>query len=410
MIQFKNVSKNYFNGQNNEILKEINFKISDGEFILLVGRSGCGKTTIFKLMTRIEEETSGSIIIDDIDITQLREREIPKLRQQIGFIFQDYKLISSKNVFENIALALEVVGKSNSEIKERVTKLLKIVSLEGKENVLPSQLSGGEKQKVAIARAIALDPTILLADEPTGNLDPVSTVEIINIIREINKSGTTVIMATHDTQLIEGLGFRIIEIDNGKIVENVEKKYFEDYKNKFGSRLKNIKVERTPKAVVNHQKPIDPEPEIFPNIQNIKSVSHEVPSNKKPVTEHKRIEKPSLGSRFANLFRKNNVDNTAIKPKDVEKPEPKVIVEKEAIDFQNKFFSVSDDTIDNDKRNKSENNTLNYLEEKSVSRKTIEKLYESGIYTEKEIKELSDLRLSKIVGISNVWKIRQAIK
>lgn len=218
MIQFKNVSKFY--NKNFAALKGINLEIAPGEFVSIVGQSGTGKTTIIRLIIAEEQPTHGSINIGGWDITNIRQREIPYLRRQIGVIFQDYKLLSKKTVFENVSFALETCGAETSRVKKIVPQVLKIVGLEGKEMRYPHQLSGGEQQRVAIARALVHKPKILVADEPTGNLDTINTSEIIELLRKINNLGTTIILVTHDKEVVNGLKKRVITLDSGQIIND----------------------------------------------------------------------------------------------------------------------------------------------------------------------------------------------
>lgn len=218
MIQFQNVLKSY--KFNDFKLGELTFKIDPGEFVFLIGPSGSGKTTVIKLLTREEHPTSGKIYFDDFDITRLSQNSTYKLRRQIGVIFQDYKLIPDKNVYENVAFAMEVAGRSNREIKETVPYLLDIVGLSHRSTAFPNFLSGGEKQRVAIARAVANNPKILIADEPTGNLDPGAAWDIVQILSKINNWGTTVIMSTHGSDIVNTLNKRVIQMHGGKIIRD----------------------------------------------------------------------------------------------------------------------------------------------------------------------------------------------
>lgn len=220
MIHFKDVSKNY---DTLEVLKDINFGIKQGEFVSLVGPSGAGKSTLIKLLTREESVSKGNILFGDTDITRLPQRELPFLRRRIGTIFQDFKLLSDRTVFENIAFALEVAGSSQERIYQDVPRVLKIVGLADKTDRFPMELSGGEKQRVAAARALIHRPDIIAADEPTGNLDPLNTWEIIRLLIKINEMGTTVILATHNKEIINALKQRVITLKGGEVVRDEEK-------------------------------------------------------------------------------------------------------------------------------------------------------------------------------------------
>lgn len=221
MIQLINISKYY--PPNTHALKEINLEITPGEFVSIVGQSGTGKTTLIKLMIAEEIPTEGKIIIGGWDITNIKDREVPFLRRQIGVVFQDFKLLPKKTVFENVAFALESCGANLGKIKRVVPQVLKIVGLEGKNERYPFQLSGGEQQRVVIARSLVHRPKLLVADEPTGNLDTINTVEIIELLKKINELGTTVILVTHNRDVVNGLKKRVITIDQGQIVADQTK-------------------------------------------------------------------------------------------------------------------------------------------------------------------------------------------
>jgi cell division transport system ATP-binding protein len=201
-------------------LSGISFHIEPKEFVILVGPSGAGKSTILKLLTREEKPTSGKIIVGGIDYENMKDRKIPMLRRKIGTVFQDFKLLPNKTVFENVAFALEIVGTSNKEIKHTIPKVLEIVGLTGKEHRYPVELSGGERQRVAIARAIVRQPKILIADEPTGNLDPKHAWDVIRVLEKINKYGTTVLLTTHNQEIVDKLKRRVITIQDGKVVSD----------------------------------------------------------------------------------------------------------------------------------------------------------------------------------------------
>jgi cell division transport system ATP-binding protein len=201
-------------------LNDVSFEIADGEFVFLVGQSGAGKSTILRLLIREEKAQSGTVLIDDINIGMLPEKEVPKLRRNIGMVFQDFRLLPEKTISENVAFALQVLNKTQDEIKQTVPAVLDLVGLLDKANRKPEQLSGGEQQRVAIARALVNRPAILMADEPSGNLDPDTTVEIMRLLDQINKAGTTVIMATHDAGIVDQMRKRVIEITNGSIVRD----------------------------------------------------------------------------------------------------------------------------------------------------------------------------------------------
>ncbi len=226
MIQFLSVSKIYPNQY--RALEDINFEIQEGEFVFLIGASGSGKTTIIRHIIREESPTDGRVYFDDEDITKYKRSKVYALRRKIGVIFQDYKLINDKNAFENVAFAMEAAGKSHKDIIETVPYLLEIVGLQDRGEAFPTQLSGGEKQRVAIARAIANNPKLLIADEPTGNLDPDAAWDIVQILTKINNWGTTVLMSTHGSEIVDTLSKRVLVIDHGKIIRDAIKGKYKD--------------------------------------------------------------------------------------------------------------------------------------------------------------------------------------
>ncbi len=217
MILFDKISKAY-NG--NFALENITLNIEQGEFVSIVGQSGAGKSTLLKLLIAEEKPTSGRILLDKQDVTALPYAELPFLRRRIGTIFQDFKLLSQKTAYENVAFAMEVVGKSKQEIQEDVPQVLQLVGLEEKAKQFPNQLSGGEQQRVAIARALVHQPDIIIADEPTGNLDPLNTWDVIRLLLKINELGTTILLATHDREIINTLNKRVVSFDKGKVIRD----------------------------------------------------------------------------------------------------------------------------------------------------------------------------------------------
>lgn len=220
MINLENVSKYY---GKNRVLNNASLFINSGEFVSIVGQSGAGKTTIVRLLIGEERADSGKVMVGDWDITKLGKGEVPYLRRQIGVIFQDFKLLPKKTLEENISFALEVCGESRDKIKKIVPSVLKIVGLEGKGKRYPSEVSGGEKQRAAIARALVHQPKILLADEPTGNLDAINADEIIDLLLRINNFGTTVVLVTHNKEIVNHLNKRVITMDAGQIINDQKK-------------------------------------------------------------------------------------------------------------------------------------------------------------------------------------------
>ncbi|MEK7114989.1 MAG: cell division ATP-binding protein FtsE [Patescibacteria group bacterium] len=220
MINFINVSKIYNGNSHSVALEDINFKINTGEFVTVVGKSGAGKSTILKLLIGEEKPSKGRVMFGNWEVNKLLIKELPYLRRKIGVVFQDFRLLPKKTAYENIAFAMEVEGKSHREIVDLVPQVLDIVGLADKSKNFPHELSGGEKQRVAIARAMVNRPALIIADEPTGNLDPMNTWEIIKLLIKINSLGTTVMLATHSKDIINHLGKRVISLDNGKVIRD----------------------------------------------------------------------------------------------------------------------------------------------------------------------------------------------
>ena len=219
MIEFRNVSKVY-EDTNTKALSDLNIRIDDGEFVFVVGASGAGKSTFLKLMMREEVPTSGRVHINGYDLNSLRKKDVPYFRRTLGIVFQDFRLIPSMNVYDNIAYAMRVIGAREAEIRKRVPYLLGLVGLNSKARSFPNQLSGGEQQRVALARALANNASMIIADEPTGNIDPRMSYDIVNLLNHINSDGTTVIMVTHDYHLVKTFNHRVITIQNGKVLSD----------------------------------------------------------------------------------------------------------------------------------------------------------------------------------------------
>lgn len=227
MIVLENVKKEYVPGV--PALKGIDLKIGEGEFVFVVGNSGSGKSTLIKLLLKELEPTSGTIRIQDRDLSKIKRRKIQEFRRDMGVVFQDFRLLKDRNIYENVAFALRVLEKPTKIIRKRVPEALSMVGLAGKYKSLPKELSGGEQQRVALARAIINDPKILLADEPTGNLDPQNAAEIMKLIEKINELGTTVIVVTHNKEIVNQMQKRVITMKNGRIISDHEKGGYEDY-------------------------------------------------------------------------------------------------------------------------------------------------------------------------------------
>ncbi len=217
MIYFNNVTKKY---EDNTSLEDVTISIAAGEFVSIVGHSGAGKTTLTKLILAEESPTDGTVFFESTDIHKLNKADLTHFRRKIGVVFQDFRLLSSKTAYENIAFAMEATGKNDQEIKEDVPHVLELVDLTSKATHFPHQLSGGEKQRLAIARAIITQPEIIIADEPTGNLDPINTNEVVNILKKINDLGTTILLTTHNRSVIDQIKKRVITLENGRVVRD----------------------------------------------------------------------------------------------------------------------------------------------------------------------------------------------
>jgi cell division transport system ATP-binding protein len=222
VINFDNVSKQYKNS-NTPALDGINLSIEQGDFVFLVGQSGSGKSSLLRLLLKEEKPTSGTVTVDGINVAKLPNRKVPAFRRTMGIVFQDFRLLPGKTVFDNVAFGMEVIGKSKKEIQQRIPAILELVGLEEKAHRLPSELSGGEQQRVALARAFVNKPKLLLADEPTGNLDPSTSVGIMKLLDRINRTGTTIVMATHDVAIVDQMRKRIVQMENGKIIRDQER-------------------------------------------------------------------------------------------------------------------------------------------------------------------------------------------
>ena len=215
LIRLRNINKTYKNGVT--AIHDLDLNIKKGEFVFIIGSTGCGKSTLIKMMYREEKPTKGKIIVGGIDVAKLRNRKVYKIRRKIGVVFQDYQLLPKSTAYENVAFALEVLGLPKSEIHKKVVKVLDLVGLKNKAKHYPDQLSGGEQQRVAIARAIVNGPKLLICDEPTGNLDPKTSMEVMEVLSAINKLGTTILMVTHDIEIVDKMKKRVIVLDSGRI-------------------------------------------------------------------------------------------------------------------------------------------------------------------------------------------------
>jgi len=224
MIKFENVTKIY--PPDTVVLQEVSFEVAKGEFVSIVGKSGAGKTTLIRLVLGLEKPTSGTISFAGKNLDQINEGQLQEVRREVGCIYQDYKLLGTKTVYENVAYVMQVEGKETNEIAKEVPKVLEVIGLKEKISNYPHELSGGEQQRLAVARALANYPKVIIADEPTGNWDPYNTYEVISLLEKINKAGKTVILLTHDREVVNKLGKRVITIENGRVVRDEEKGRF----------------------------------------------------------------------------------------------------------------------------------------------------------------------------------------
>ena len=224
MIRLSDIHKEYPNGT--KALKGVSMQIDDGDFVFLVGPSGSGKSTIIKLITAEIAPTKGKLMVNGYNLNDISEKQVPLLRRTIGVVFQDFRLIEKKTVFENIEVAMRAVGATTSEIRRRIPYVLGLVGLTGKSRQLPTQLSGGEQQRVAIARALANNPSVIIADEPTGNLDPARSLEIMSLLEKINDMGTTILVVTHERELVNRFGKRVVAIESGRIISDAAGGYY----------------------------------------------------------------------------------------------------------------------------------------------------------------------------------------
>jgi len=224
MIKFNNVTKIYSDPQGNStvVLQNVSFEVKEGEFVSIVGKSGAGKTTLVRLILGLEKPTTGEVFFGGVNLNDAGSSKLQEIRRKIGCVHQDYKLLPNKTVYENVSYIMQVEGKDNEEIQREVPKVLEVIGLKEKINNFPDQLSGGEKQRLAVARALVNHPDIIIADEPTGNLDPYNTYEVVSLLQKINQTGKTIILSTHDREIINKLGKRVITVEKGKLVRDEE--------------------------------------------------------------------------------------------------------------------------------------------------------------------------------------------
>ena len=251
VIEFKNVSKTYDNGTN--ALRDVSITIEDGEFVFIVGSSGAGKSTFLKIIMREQVANSGSVIINDYDLNKIKKRDIPKFRRTMGIVFQDFRLIPNMTVYDNVAFAMRVIGAKEKDIRKRVPYVLSLVGLTSKARQLPTQLSGGEQQRVALARALVNNAGIIIADEPTGNIDPEMSYEIVDLLNHINANGTTVVMVTHEHELVRRFNHRVITISQGEVVSDTKAKQTEETVNEAKEETVHYETQAELKEAVEQE-------------------------------------------------------------------------------------------------------------------------------------------------------------
>jgi cell division transport system ATP-binding protein len=419
MVQFKSVTKIYKNsivGVNN-----ISFVIDPGEFVFLIGPSGSGKTTIIKMLIRDEIPTTGKIFFDDRDITNLPRRHIYKLRREIGVIFQDYKLVSDKTVYENVSFAMEAAGKTNKEIKEAVPYVLDIVGLEHRMDSFPNELSGGEQQRVAIARAIANNPKILIADEPTGNLDPASAWDIVQVLTKINSWGTTVIMSTHGTEIVNSLNKRVIQMHKGEIIRDDNEGQYEMTSTYESSTVNSIEQDKEKKPDFFSKKHKQLRLSIKHKIKSVNASSDElkdedqkefeVRAEKESKDSEKQSAKPvelkiTLGRKGVKIPIKHNSDKIAEEDSKVTKNKDKKKSEEEDSSESNKTKEKK-----NKKKSKKGKKT-DSLAEFKISKRLKNLLTTNGFNSLGDLKGIDLDDLAKIEGITkrDIKKLKDIFK
>jgi cell division transport system ATP-binding protein len=323
MLEFNHVTKIY--DSNIVAVNDVSFTIKDGEFVFLIGASGSGKTTVIKMLIRDEVPTSGSVYFHERDITKISRSRVYKVRREIGVIFQDYKLIQDKTAYENVAFAMEVAGKKNKEIKETIPYVLDIVGLAHRASSFPRQLSGGEQQRIAIARAIANSPKILIADEPTGNLDPSSAWDIVQILNKINNWGTTVIMSTHGTDIVNSLNKRVIQMEGGKIIRDDNKGQYElaakkEFEKKMNDNAEEVVGKKEKKKIKISMAPVE-ETSVAEAVEDTlhpkqKRGIFRLFSRKTETTEPVNVLAGILGEKTENTMQENADLNLNIMPQD----------------------------------------------------------------------------------------------
>ncbi len=302
MIEFKNVSKTYDNGTH--ALRDVSITINDGEFVFIVGSSGAGKSTFLKIIMREQVPNSGTVIINNYNLNKLKKREIPKFRRTMGIVFQDFRLIPNMTVFDNVAFAMRVIGAKEKEIRKRVPYVLSLVGLTSKARQLPTQLSGGEQQRVALARALVNNAGIIIADEPTGNIDPEMSYEIVDLLNHINNNGTTVVMVTHEHELVRRFNHRVITINQGQVVSDT------------GVKQKSIVVntpvaETDSKPETKEEMMVAAEQEIQENVQKLRE-EVKSPEIIEENTSSSYYEQPNVDKELEDFMRNYGIENNDV--------------------------------------------------------------------------------------------------
>lgn len=367
MIQFVTVNKNYLGDI--PVLNDLSFEIQEGEFVFLVGPSGSGKTTIIKLLIREEEPSGGNIYFDDADITKFNRNGVYQLRRKIGVIFQDFKLINELTAYENIAFAMEAAGKPDSEIKENVPYLLDIVGLANRMKAFPYQLSGGEKQRIAIARAIANNPRLLIADEPTGNLDPETAWDIAQILYKINNWGTTVLMSTHESDIVNSMHKRVIRLAAGKIVRDDFKGSYENV-DEFSMKIINSN-EKNESRKLKVTAPI----KVVPPKSDNSEINEDLKEGER---ENKKIEEPEKSQKLTQTGKKISFSTKKNKVKPI--IESKLKADQTLIADLKITASLKD-----------------YLLEKGY--RNLEEIIEKGVEHLRNIDKLTDVQITEVSKI-----------
>ncbi|MBR5202326.1 MAG: cell division ATP-binding protein FtsE [Clostridia bacterium] len=301
MIEFKNVSKTYDNGTH--ALRDVSITIDDGEFVFIVGSSGAGKSTFLKIIMREQVPNSGTVIINNYNLNKLKKREIPKFRRTMGIVFQDFRLIPNMTVFDNVAFAMRVIGAKEKEIRKRVPYVLSLVGLTSKARQLPTQLSGGEQQRVALARALVNNAGIIIADEPTGNIDPEMSYEIVDLLNHINNNGTTVVMVTHEHELVRRFNHRVITINQGQVVSDTGAKQ---------KSVVNTSITATEtKPETKEEMMVAAEQEIHENVQKLRE-EVKSPEIIEENTNSSYYEQPNVDKELEDFMRNYGIENNDV--------------------------------------------------------------------------------------------------